>query len=122
MVETHHPLVERALDVLGEELEVTTAEREAFERFQARISAIEPDRHPAPNGVGATMATGMAVAGHEGESTGESMGRVRTAYRETVMAVPHFEPEYGEGLIMITITVYRRSPSTGVAIGPKRRG
>ncbi|MFB6227820.1 MAG: hypothetical protein ABEH88_04430 [Halobacteriales archaeon] len=98
MVETHHPLVERALDVLGEELEVTTAEREAFARFRSRVSGVEPDRPSAPNGVGATMDTQIVVAGHSGESTGESLARVRTAYHETVMSVPHFESEYGEGL------------------------
>ncbi len=96
-VETHHPLIERALTIITEEIEIAATERRAFERFRARTSATDPERPPASGGRLAGSAA-TAVAGCGDGSTGGSLAQVRTAYRETVMSVPHFESEYGDTL------------------------
>ena len=105
MVETHHPLIKRALDVVDEEMEIATVERHAFEQFRSRLSEIDPAPPPARNGTATSGSGAMATPGHVVEPaetagggagpSGKSLARVRTAYRETVMAVPHFESEYG---------------------------
>ncbi len=40
----------------------------------------------------------MPVGGRSTETGRTSLQRVRTAYRETVMPVPHFDAEYGDSL------------------------
>lgn len=67
----------------------TTAERDAFETFAKRITTIDTGR--------ATTNPGHATAARR-TATADQMDRVRTAYRETVMRVPHYDAVYGESL------------------------
>lgn len=76
--------------VLEREHDETTAERDAFAAFTDRLATIDPVA-PTTGNVGA-----IRVMDHEQPS--EQTERVRTAYRETVMSVPHYDEVYGESL------------------------
>ncbi len=85
-----------AREALASEVSRTRAERDAFERFRRRVAALEPGEltHPTPMGAGTNVlaATTAAGAGDGG------LAAAREAYRETVMATPHYEEEYQETL------------------------
>lgn len=82
----------KAHSILAEERERTESERDAFAAFARRIATIDtsptPATTPAAGGV-----TPLAVSG-----TDQRLGEVRNHYRETVMAVGHYDEEYGETL------------------------
>lgn len=96
MVKTTQPTIQRASAIVEEEIEFVSAERDAFERFLSRLHDVQvPDARtggPAQRG-GATATLFARAAGPSDE-----LAAVRTAYRETVMDVPHFDTEYGETL------------------------
>lgn len=101
------PRLPDAVDVTREEYERTAAERDAFEQFTQRVAAIEPaDGNPAHRGTSSESPATGPVATRTTEvpsgprsTPGETpLEGVREAYRETVMAVPHYEEEYGEPL------------------------
>ena len=98
MVETYYPLIEQALAVVDEELEIATAEQRAFEQFRSQLSEINPAQTLPRSGASATGNGTMSVTGQPRKSPSASLKRVRTAYRETVMSVAHFESEYGDTL------------------------
>jgi hypothetical protein len=79
----------RARAVVDEERGLLAAERDAFGRFRSLVADVDAAPAPAPRRTagGATLAGGAAPA----------LDRVRRAYERTVMDVPHYESEYGEG-------------------------
>jgi len=82
--------LETAESVLDQEYEEVDAERRAFEEFRGRVAGIE------------TIADASAIPAtraplHEGRS--RAAERVRSAFRETVMSVDHYDEVYGESLI-----------------------
>jgi bacterioferritin (cytochrome b1) len=79
---------ERAADALETEHRRTSAEVEAFRAFAERVAELSPD------GGGTTV--GRAAPVQAVAASGHGLDTVRTHYRETVMAVPHYESEYGE--------------------------
>ncbi|MFB6142965.1 MAG: hypothetical protein ABEJ30_06445 [Halorientalis sp.] len=81
--------VTAALRVTSSLAEETAAERDAFERFDDRVAAVEPVSLDAPSRVSPAFQRGP---------TPDRLDRVRSAYRETVMAVDHYEEVYGEPL------------------------
>lgn len=83
-LETANRAVER------EQTEVT-AELDAFETFAARLAMIEPVAQKSEPGRQRMVARGGPSA--------DRMEQVRTAYRETVMSVPHYDEVYGESLV-----------------------
>lgn len=78
--------------LLEDELERLAAERDAFSRFRSRVEQIEAREAPA-----AVRATGGIAAG-SGGIPDDTLDRVREAYRHTVMAVDHYDVDYGEPL------------------------
>jgi hypothetical protein len=80
-----------ATDTVETERRRTRAERDAFAAFGERVRSIDPTpprpREPAGAATGALRVDGD-----------ERLREVRTAYRETVMSVPHYEAEYDEPL------------------------
>jgi hypothetical protein len=94
MVRTRQPTIERATTVLDEEVALVETERDAFERFLGRLRDVQPTGFdaPDPGGGGPTV----LAAGETAPSSG--LRRIRRAYRETVMATPHYEREYGDTL------------------------
>jgi hypothetical protein len=105
MVRTTQPTIERARDRLEAEIELVDRERAAFRRFVARLHGMGGER-PAPgetSGNGPTPGKteaggGPAVATVHEPTPSEGLRSVRTAYRETVMAVSHYDQEYGDTL------------------------
>ncbi len=80
----------KAHSILEEERKRTESERDAFAAFARRIATIDTSPTPAttPSSGGVTP---LAVSG-----TDQRLGEVRDHYRETVMAVGHYDEEYGE--------------------------
>lgn len=89
---THKPLerIDRAVEIVGQEIAVTETERDAYRRFVKRIDDIEPTASLQTGGVMTAVTTTTATARRD------QLDRIEQAYRETVMATPHFEREYGE--------------------------
>jgi len=102
MTDTPPERIADAVGTVDREIEYITDERVAFDRFRARLSKVDPWR-PAESDGNAVSAGlgggGPALAAARSEPrTGAGLRTVRTAYRETVMAVPHFEAEYDDTL------------------------
>ncbi|WP_436922969.1 DUF7260 family protein [Halosimplex amylolyticum] len=89
-----------AIDVVDREIQYATDERAAFDRFRARLSNVDPTPpsvtcSTAGAGV-ATIPAAVSTRGDPGQAA--PLRAVRTAYRDTVMDVPHYEAEYGDTL------------------------
>jgi hypothetical protein len=79
-----------ALSAVTEERKRTAAEQAAFGEFSTRIAALEVTAIESPP---ATTGTGLNPSEPD---TAASLEDVRAAYRDTVMAVAHYEKEYDE--------------------------
>lgn len=115
-----------ARDAVERERERTRAEREAFARFTRRVSRLEPAGAGAggvpdttgrrPDGGTAGPAVGpLARAG----ASDDRLERAREAYRETVMAVPHYEEEYGGSLAEDVAAEFGEEVAAGVVEGDR---
>lgn len=69
------------------------AEREAFERFDAQLRALDPADEPSP------LTDDGGVQSLSTRDVDPELHQIRTAYRETVMDVSHYEQEYGDTLV-----------------------
>jgi hypothetical protein len=94
--------IREAQSVLGEERKRTAEERDALAAFQRRVSTLEATRPTAaggeatsPTGGNATILAGGNVVAATRPPDGQ-LDRLTEAYRETVMAVAHYEEEYDE--------------------------
>lgn len=84
--------IPEALSTVQEERERTAAEEAAFEGFSERVAALNTtELKPA------TPTAGTTLTSSETETTAQ-LEDIRAAYRNTVMAVPHYEEEYDESL------------------------
>ena len=79
-----------AMTAVEREREQLRAERDAFDRFVAAVESITV-RADAAGGVS------PVIVGSGGANRTE-LSEVRSAYRNTVMGIDHFDSEYGEGL------------------------
>lgn len=84
------PLATAERTLTAERTEVT-AERDGFEAFAERLATIDPVSTPPVSGPSPPM------GGRD--ATVDRLDRVRTAYRETVMSVSHYDDVYGESLV-----------------------
>ncbi|MFC7157146.1 hypothetical protein ACFQPA_17065 [Halomarina halobia] len=84
--------IERARVLLDEERAQVRAERAAFESFAERVVGLEPEpgRSQGPT-ASPSLRERSAAAPRSSAAT-----RIRTAYRETVMAVGHYDAVYDE--------------------------
>jgi hypothetical protein len=82
--------IPEARAVCQRELERTRDEARAFKRFARRVVGIEPAKQRIDMGPGTVLLT-------DGPQD-DRLNAVRTAYRETVMAVAHYAEEYDEPL------------------------
>lgn len=85
--------IRRARNVLAAERKRTAAERNAFEAFERRIASLSPQR------LDGSSPTGFARSLSGASSTTSALDRVRAAYRETVVALGHYDEEYGEPVL-----------------------
>lgn len=81
-----------ARSLLDEERTRIADEAEAFASFARRVSEVDVSTAPVTDGGPATATAIDAPPPDDGVET------VRDAYRDTVMAVPHYEAEYDESL------------------------
>ena len=82
--------LETAESVLDQEYEEVDAERRAFKTFRGRVAATE---------TGASTSAVPATRVPLRENRSRAAERVRSAYRETVMSVDHYDEVYGESLV-----------------------
>ncbi|MFW6017280.1 MAG: DUF7260 family protein [Halapricum sp.] len=94
MTEIRQPHIGNALERVDAERDVLEAERDAFQALLRRVGEIGVDSQGTIARPGATTAA-VTVRSTTGS---RRLRRIREAYRETVMAVPHYEDEYGESL------------------------
>lgn len=95
MTDLTYPRIEAALDVVDREIGVATDEREAYEALRSRLEDVEPVGASNPARQGSPAGTTVATGGRSGQRVRDA---VVTAFRETVMDVPHYETEYGESV------------------------
>jgi hypothetical protein len=81
--------LKRAESLLTRERRRTRAERRAFEEFGTRVEAIAASGGTGDRAPSAPLVRSPTDAAHR---------EVTEAYRETVMAVPHYDDEFGEPL------------------------
>lgn len=92
-----------AVNVISEERTQIVNEQEAFEQFAQRVAAIQPGNaglsvsssHGTQN---TKFGLGMIAKNRHSPSM-DRLTQIREAYRETVMALPHYETEYGESIV-----------------------
>lgn len=84
--------VRGALAAVRAECESVAAERDALARFVERLEELPTTQLRGPSVQGA----GIGVASTPSRTASDGMGAVEEAYRETVMAVDHYEDDYGE--------------------------
>lgn len=80
-----------AVEWLHTEERLIEEEHRSFAAFETRVESIGPEPFPA-------TANGTRTATLVRSTEPSRLSRVREAYRETVMAVSHYEPEYGDSL------------------------
>jgi len=76
-----------AIKTLSTEYNQINLEIDAFQEFESRVSRINPDP-------GTTSS--ISGLGYQQEVTEDRCMKVRTAYKETVMSVPHYDEEYND--------------------------
>lgn len=85
----------RAEQLCDRERRRATVEFDAFDQFLSRLQGYSSS--------GAAVTTepvgGGSLIQQQAVAHGDALAKVREAYRETVMAVPHFEEDYDESLI-----------------------
>lgn len=88
------PQIETALSVLEKERKRVAAEQEAFARFRNHVAEMETANAPEVQArTRQPVSTVMKPI-----SSGQRLEDIQTAYRETVMNVPHYDEDYGESL------------------------
>ncbi|MFB6131273.1 MAG: hypothetical protein ABEJ28_10680 [Salinigranum sp.] len=134
MIETRQPRIETALGIVDEESDVLSAEKRAFEDFLARLVEGDGTSLRATGTVHAMGGSGAATGGWSASTGGGTAGtaalavadappskvleRIRTAYRETVMSVPHYETDYGDSLFENLAAEFGRDLARQVTRGP----
>lgn len=87
-----YPRIDAAAAFVDVELEVVEEEADAFQAFLARLRRLEPSTST-PSAGGGSLALTATVAGVDPDD-------VRAAYRDTVMAMDHYQRDYGEPLLV----------------------
>ncbi|WP_136603485.1 DUF7260 family protein [Salinigranum halophilum] len=100
MTETRQPRIEAAIERVDAEITAIDAEANAFKTFGKRLRSMEPDHGVKQTSVAATGSgtAGVTMLASSNRPVDDGLRRVRTAYRETVMSVPHFEADYDDTL------------------------
>lgn len=85
-------VLDAAREALRTERQTLCTERDAFREFERRVVSLTPARDQVEQEGSATQLLGVS-------SPDGGTARIRAAYEETVMDVPHYEEEYGETLL-----------------------
>lgn len=109
----------KALEACEIEQERTRTEARAFGRFVRRINRIDtasPEVAAVPEPAAGPRTKTLA---RPPDGTGEGIRAVREAYRETVMAVPHYEEEYDEPLAVNVAEEFDPDAAAALASGDR---
>lgn len=87
--------LQSARSITTEEQSRTATEREAFLRFARRINRLEVPSQTTPQAI---AEVGFSTSS-AGATQRESLDDVRQSYIETVMAIPHYDEDYGESMV-----------------------
>lgn len=87
-----------AISLVHQERDRTAAERDAFESFARRVSAIEMAESRPPRATDTRQGPAALSAPTKDDRRSAPMAEIEQAYRETVMDVSHYEQEYDEPL------------------------
>lgn len=90
-VEVSYPRIDTARSIVRTERDILECEIKAFEAFCDRLDRLDSTVSASPAIEGGVVAT-SPMQGLDPEA-------VRTAYRDTVLAVEHYDREYGEPLL-----------------------
>jgi hypothetical protein len=90
--------IETAQSLVEQECEMVASERDAFRAFRDRVAEVEPTGDSLPPGSSLGTPTSYLSSLGQREGTDSPQERVRSAYRETVMSVAHYDQEYDETL------------------------
>lgn len=97
-------------EAVSEERDRVASEMRAFQDFASRVDATSPGpTSPDAMGRGATLVV---------DSSGEDLEHVRRMYRETVMAVDHYEEDYGESMGENLVEEFGQDVATALVNGP----
>lgn len=107
--------IPEALGRVQEERSRTAAERDAFKAFANRIESMDVESQP----TSATPMHGGPMLSEGSSQSGVAMERVRDAYRETVMATPHYHEDYAEPFVTNVAEEFGVELATGLAQGEK---
>lgn len=86
-----YPRIDSARSVVEDESAIIDRELAAFGSFRSRLDRLGPTASHDDSGAGGAVAQAAA--------RGIDPDAIRAAYRDTVMAVPHYDREYGEPLL-----------------------
>ncbi|MEF8780315.1 MAG: hypothetical protein V5A46_06530 [Haloferacaceae archaeon] len=111
-------ILREAADSIAEERECVTCERDAFRAFAERIERLQPVNRSVRTEAG-ERAGAASVRIASGGSSGGNAGieAVETAYRETVMAMEHYDEEYDESLVENVAAELGSDVATAIATG-----
>jgi len=98
-------MIDRALSRIENELELAKTEREAFIQFLDWIEDIDPEGREKIDSIGNDRLISSPLT----ETHSNGLSEIQTAYRETVMAVPHYEREYGDTLVESLATEFGKT-------------
>lgn len=87
--DTPELFIEDAVTIVENEQQIIAAELEAFQDFRSAVKSTTPH-----------SPTGLTTTTRPRQSSANGFASLREAYRETVMAVPHYDEEYAESLEM----------------------
>lgn len=89
-VQVVYPRIDAARAIVEAEIAIIDCEISAFESFRSRLDRLEPNQSASVVGANGT-AVAVSVPGVNPDA-------VETGYRDTVMAMDHYDREYGEPL------------------------
>ncbi len=104
--------VRQTVAAVDEEQRCVRAERDAFDQFATAVSAL-----PTTTDTAVTGAPGPQLMTATTTTTGTQLQAVATAYRETVLAVPHYEESYDEPIAENMAAEFNETIATAVLEG-----
>lgn len=104
--------IRQARSAAEEERTRAEAERDAFDRFARRLAHVEAGSPGVPETTG-----GETMLARSAEDP--ALEQIRDAYRETVMAVPHYDEEYDEPAATNMAAEFGEEVTTAVLNGPQ---
>lgn len=108
--------LKKASNAVQEERSRTAEESDALQEFVRRVESVEPSQ-PKPDIMMIGGATAPAPASGTPTTHDRSIEKIRHAYEETMMAVPHYDEEYDESMHVNMAAEFGSDIATAVTEG-----